>query len=382
MSAGSTEGRVRLRLERGPAPRRSDAATSTPAFSLDVDFAWPSRGVTALFGPSGSGKTSVLRAVAGLERGARGLVEVDGQCWQDDARGVFLPTWRRPIGYVFQEASLFEHLDVAGNLRFGLPRPQRGAPEPARAAQAGLDAAVELLGIGGLLQRRSSALSGGERQRVAIARALASQPRLLLLDEPMASLDAARKQDILPWLERLRDELAIPMLYVSHAPQEVARLASHLVVLSEGRVHRSGTAESVFADPEASPVWGEEAGVWLSARVCAIDAQHHLALLQLDGVQLWLVNDGLAIGQSVRLRLLARDVSLSLQEPQASSIQNHWPAVIERIEPEAHPAQCRVHLRCAGTRLQARLTQRAAQALALHPGQAVWAQVKTAALAR
>ncbi len=380
------EGRVRLRLDRG-APHQPSA------FSLDVDFALPTRGVTALFGPSGSGKTSVLRAVAGLERSARGLVDVGGPCWQDDARGWFLPTWKRPIGYVFQEASLFEHLDVSGNLRFGLPKSSASSQgrEQARQAQAALDAAVDLLGIGGLMARRSQDLSGGERQRVAIARALASQPQLLLLDEPMASLDAARKQEILPWLERLRDELSIPMLYVSHSVQEVARLASHLVVLAQGRVQSAGPIDAVLAELDASATlashWGEEAGVWLSAQVGALDAQHHLALLQIGvvqegGVQLWLAHEGLRLGQAVRLRLAARDVSLSLQEPQASSIQNHWPARVERIEPEAHPAQCRVHLRCAGTRIQARVTQRAVQALGLHVGQSVWAQVKTAALAR
>jgi molybdate transport system ATP-binding protein len=385
------EGRVRLRLDRG-------VPTQPSAFSLDVDFALPKRGVTALFGPSGSGKTSVLRAVAGLERSARGLVDVGGTCWQDDARGCFLPTWKRPIGYVFQEASLFEHLDVSGNLRFGMPKSSTSSQgrEQARQAQAALDAAVDLLGIGGLKARRSQDLSGGERQRVAIARALASQPQLLLLDEPMASLDAARKQEILPWLERLRDELSIPMLYVSHSVQEVARLASHLVVLAQGRVQSAGPIDAVLAELDASPAldssWGEEAGVWLSAQVGALDAQHHLALLQIGGskedgvqgggVQLWLAHEGLRLGQTVRLRLAARDVSLSLQEPQRSSIQNHWPAVIERIEPEAHPAQCRVDLRCAGTRIQARVTQRAAQALGLRVGLSVWAQVKTAALAR
>ncbi|RZJ17028.1 MAG: molybdenum ABC transporter ATP-binding protein, partial [Haliea sp.] len=204
-----------------------------PEFSLGVDLKLPARGITAVFGPSGSGKTTLLRCVAGLERANDALVRIGDEDWQDDSRGVFLPVWRRPLGYVFQEASLFDHLDVRGNLDYGRKR----ASEDQAIA---LDAVIELLGIGHLLARRTSQLSGGERQRVAIARGLAAQPRILLLDEPLASLDHARRQEILPWLEKLRDELRIPMLYVTHSAAEVARLADTLVVLNQGKVVAAG----------------------------------------------------------------------------------------------------------------------------------------------
>jgi molybdate transport system ATP-binding protein len=359
--------RIRLRLARA-------------AFTLEVDLALPGRGVTALFGPSGSGKTTLLRCVAGLERAHDGpvhsLVQIGGQCWQDDARDLFVPTWQRAIGYVFQEASLFEHLDVSGNLRFGLAR---GA---AARGTAALDTAVELLGIAPLLRRRVQQLSGGERQRVAIARALVTEPRVLLLDEPMASLDAARKQEILPWLERLRDELAIPMLYVSHSADEVARLANTLVVLEGGRVRAAGSVEQVFADLDAPGADGDDAGVLLLGRVAEVDAGYDLARVDFDGGSLWLRDDALSAGQAVRVRVLARDVSLTLDEPQRTSIQNHWRAVVETIEPDRHPSQVRVRLRCGGSTLVARITRRALDGLGLDVGRAVWAQVKSAALAR
>lgn len=211
-------------------------------FTLEVDLSLPAAGVTVLYGPSGAGKTSVLRCVAGLERALPAHVSVAGETWQDGQ--TFVPPHRRALGYVFQEASLFEHLDVLGNLRYGLVRVSRQGG--ARGAERTLDEAVQLLGIGHLLHRRVQSLSGGERQRVAIARALATAPKLLLLDEPLAALDAARKQDILPWLERMRDELRIPMIYVTHSTAELARLGDHLVVLERGRVKAQGRVEDVL----------------------------------------------------------------------------------------------------------------------------------------
>lgn len=197
-----------------------------PGFRLDVDLTLPGRGVTALFGHSGSGKTTLLRCIAGLERSPQGFLSFKGEVWQDAA--TWLPTYRRPLGYVFQEASLFPHLTVMGNLRYGLRRVTAGQ-------RAHLEQAIELLGIAPLLKRRPDRLSGGERQRVGIARALAVNPRVLLMDEPLAALDHQRKQEILPYLERLHDTLAIPVLYVSHSPDEVARLADHLVVMEDGQ---------------------------------------------------------------------------------------------------------------------------------------------------
>jgi molybdate transport system ATP-binding protein len=210
-------------------------------FTLDVDLDLPSHGVTALFGHSGSGKTTLLRAIAGLERVPGGYLAVNGEVWQDDEQGIFLPTHQRPLGYVFQEASLFAHLNVRRNLEYGLKR----VPEQQR--RVSLDKAIELLGIGHLQERMPNALSGGERQRVGIARALAVSPQLLLMDEPLAALDLKRKGEILPYLERLHDELDIPVLYVSHSPDEVARLADHLVLMENGQVLASGALTETLA---------------------------------------------------------------------------------------------------------------------------------------
>ena len=345
-------------------------------FRLETDLLLPGRGITALFGPSGSGKTTLLRCVAGLERAQRSLVRIAGQVWQDDSQGVFLPTWQRPLGYVFQEASLFDHMDVRSNLEYG----QRRTPARKEAAAA-LAAAIDLLGIGSLLGRRPQQLSGGERQRVAIARALATQPLLLLLDEPLAALDHARRRDILPWLERLRDELHIPMLYVTHAADEVARLADTLVVLDRGRIVESGPAADVVVRIDARVVLGEDAGALLEGSVRERDERWHLARVDFAGGSLWLRDGGLPAGHRVRLRLLARDVSIALRQPQGSSIQNVLPCRVVAIAPESHPSQVLVQLACGDSLLLARVTARAADALGLAPGMEVWAQVKSVALA-
>ena len=343
-------------------------------FSLSVDLTLPAQGVTVLYGPSGSGKTSVLRCVAGLERARSAHVAVAGEVWQDDAAGLFVPTHRRELGYVFQEASLFEHLDVQGNLHYGMRRTR--SPEAART----LHAAVELLGISHLLARRVGQLSGGERQRVAMARALATQPKLLLLDEPLAALDQARRQEILPWLEKLRDELSLPILYVTHAADELARLAHHLVVLEHGRVRAVGPAAEVLAAIDSPVIVGEDAGALLQGTVMERSAQWQLARVSFDGGDLWLRDSGLREGSLVRLRVLARDVSLTTAEPQHTSIQNHCPGRVEAIAPDTHPSQVLVRTRCGSALLLARITRRAQDALGLQPGSAVWVQVKTVAL--
>lgn len=369
MNLQATDNTIRLSLAR-------------PAFTLDVDVALPARGITVLFGASGSGKTTLLRCVAGLERAPNALVQIAGEVWQDERAGVFLPVWRRPLGYVFQEASLFDHLDVSGNLDYGLQRAGLGAPWRAvpGALRAARDAAIELLGIGALLKRRTHQLSGGERQRVAIARALALQPRLLLLDEPLAALDHARRQEILPWLERLRDELRIPMLYVTHAADEVARLANTLVVLEQGRVKAVGPVAQVLSSLDAPVVLGDDAGALIDATVQALDAQWHLAQVGFAGGTLWLRDSGLAVGQGVRLRVLARDVSLALEKPQHSSLQNLLQCVVQSVAPDNHPSQTLLRLACGPTVLLARITARAVHTLQLAPGTPVWAQVKSVAL--
>ena len=267
-------------------------------FGLSVDLRLPGRGITVLFGPSGSGKTTLLRCVAGLEPGARGQVRVLGEAWQDDAARVCLPAWRRDLGYVFQEPSLFEHLDVRRNLDFGLRR--AGKPGAAQA----LAEAVALLGIGHLMDRRIGQLSGGESQRVAIARALATRPRLLLLDEPLSAIDPARRGEVLPWLERLRDELHIPMLYVTHAVGELARLADHLVVLDAGQVRTEGPADALLVDQSLAVLAGIEAGTLVSAEVAERDADGQRLRVQFEGGSLWLPDEGQALGARIWLRVL------------------------------------------------------------------------------
>ena len=262
-----------------------------PGFSLDVDLDLPARGVTALFGHSGSGKTTLLRCIAGLERAPGGYVAIDGEVWQDADR--FLPTHQRPLGYVFQEASLFQHLSARGNLEYGRKR-AKGVM-----GRAALDHVIELLGIGALLERRPDQLSGGERQRVAIARALAVKPRLLLMDEPLAALDLARKQEILPYLERLHDELEIPILYVSHSPDEVARLADHIVVMQAGRSVASGPLVETLARLDLPIRLGEDAGVVLDAVVEERDTQWQLARAAFASnadASVWVRDGGHAIG--------------------------------------------------------------------------------------
>ncbi len=342
-----------------------------PAFTLDVDLDLPARGVTALFGHSGSGKTTLLRCIAGLERAAQGRLSFKGTTWQDD--NTWLPTPRRPIGYVFQEASLFPHHSVRGNLRYGLPR-------SATAGRVGLEQAIELVGIGHLLERKPDSLSGGERQRVGIARALAVGPEILLMDEPLAALDLKRKQEILPYLERLHDELDIPVIYVSHAPDEVARLADHLVAMEGGRVIAHGPLGETLARIDLPIRLGEDVGVVLDATIGAIDTEWHLARLDFAGGSLWTREHGLPVGRKVRVRVLARDVSLAIDDPGRSSIQNVHHAIVDAVAPDEHPAQLLVRLAVGQTTLLSRVTRRSADQLGLKPGLPVYMQVKSVAL--
>jgi len=343
-------------------------------FELDIDLRLPGSGVTVLFGPSGSGKTSILRCVAGLERAQDARIVVDGETWQDDAARVFLPTHRRALGYVFQEASLFAHLDVRGNLDFGRKRSRS-----AEAARTLADA-VELLGIGHLLGRQVGQLSGGERQRVAIARALATQPRILLLDEPLAALDAARRQEILPWLEKMHTELKLPMLYVTHSADELARLADHVVMLEEGKVKAAGPVDAVLSSLEGPAAAGEDAGALVHGVVAERSAEWQLMRVDFDRGTLWLRDSGMAVGSAVRLKILARDVSLTTREPAETSIQNHFPCVVESVAEASHPSQVMLLVRCGSTALLARITHRALFDLGLQAGSAAWVQVKSVAL--
>ncbi len=345
-------------------------------FGLDVDLNWPVRGVTALFGHSGSGKTTLLRCIAGLERALDGYLSVAGELWQDDGASLFLPTHQRPLGYVFQEPSLFAHLTVRQNLEYGQKR-SRGA-----ATAELLDQAVALLGIAPLLARMPAYLSGGEQQRVGIARALASNPRILLMDEPLAALDMQRKAEILPYLERLHKELALPIVYVSHAVDEVARLADRVIVLEGGTVRAQGSVTEVFARTDLYFAQGDDAGVVLDALLDQDDAAYHLSRLSFPGGAVWVRRIDEALGSQVRIRILARDVSLSRTRQHETSILNILPVRVVAIETDIGSGQTLVQLDASGTALLARITRRSQDALGLAAGMSIWAQIKSVALLR
>lgn len=342
-------------------------------FKLTADLRLPGQGIIAIFGPSGSGKTTLLRCIAGLQRAAQGRVVINGEYWQDEQRRLFLPAHRRALGYVFQDANLFPHLDVRRNLEFGLRR----VPPPQR--RVAWDRALELLGIGQLLARTPASLSGGERQRVGIARALLTSPRLLLLDEPLASLDTARKKEILPYLEKLHDELSIPVFYVSHAPDEVARLADHIVVLEEGRVLACGPLVETLARLDLPIHLGEQAGVVLEGTIAQRDDAWHLARVEFGANSLWVRDSGVPVGRPARVRVLARDVSIA-HTKEDSSIVNTLRATIVDFGSDDHPALVLVRLAIDGDFLLARVTRRSAQHLGLVAGVGVWVQIKAVAL--
>lgn len=343
-------------------------------FTLDVDLALPSSGVTALFGPSGSGKTTLLRCVAGLDRTHEGKLIFAGERWQDG--DTFLPAHRRPLGYVFQEASLFPHLDVRGNLDYGARR--------SRGSTVDRDRVIDMLGIGHLLTRRAESLSGGERQRVAIARALFAAPQLLLMDEPLAALDRERKREILPYLERLRDELDIPVLYVSHAHDEVARLADHLVLMERGRAIASGPLCEITARLDLPLALDPDAGVVVAATVGAHDRDYDLMRLDFPGGSVHASRrqnvEEPSLGRKVRMSIQARDVSIALSEAADSSILNRLPATIVSFADALQPSQLLVRLDADGTPILARISRRSRDQLGLREGLRVWAQVKTVAL--
>src|SRR3989338_7174672 len=346
---------------------------SYPGFELHAELQVFAHGVIALFGPSGSGKTTLLRCIAGLERTANGMFQVKDEVWQSGAN--FLPVHRRPLGYVFQEASLFPHLSVRQNLEYGLKR----IPPEQRKVQ--LEQVVEWLGLGKLIERASpTGLSGGERQRVAIARALLTSPHLLLMDEPLSALDAASKRDILPYLERLHSELDIPVIYVSHSLDEVARLADQLVLMEQGRVIASGALNEILGRLDLPTAHLDDAGAVIEAGVAVHDEEYHLTRLDFPGGSLWVSKVERAIGSKVRARVLARDVSIATAMPHGSSIRNILEARIDQIQDEGPD---RVNLRMSagsGQLLLSRITRRSRDQLGLTPGMEVFAQVKSVAL--
>ena len=346
-------------------------------FALDAGFAAPAKGVTALFGPSGCGKTTVLRCLAGLVH-LKGVCEVDGDVWQDE-NGAFLPTYKRPLGYVFQEASLFPHLSVRRNLLFGAPRKDGGPREP-----IAFDEVVELLGLTRLLDRSPRNLSGGERQRVAIGRALLSQPKLLLMDEPLSALDRATKNEILPFLERLRDRLALPVVYVTHDIAEVERLADEIVLMDKGRVIGSGPLGELETDPSLPLAMARDAAVSLDGVVQANDQAYGLVILKVPGGSFTAPASPARIGERRRIRIVAGDVSLAREAPGRSSILNVLPARVVAMKPiDANEVVAVLALGPdgAGARLLSRLTRKSWEALRLGEGASVYAQIKAVALA-
>jgi molybdate transport system ATP-binding protein len=345
-------------------------------FSLDVELHLPGRGVSALFGHSGSGKTSCLRCFAGLDQPSAGYLQVNGELWQDSAQGIFVPAHQRAVGYVFQDANLFAHLTVRRNLEYGLKR------IPAAQQRIALEQAVELLGIAHLLERLPGKLSGGEQQRVGIARALLTSPRLLLLDEPLASLDLKRKQEVLPYLERLHQELEIPIVYVSHSPDEVARLADHLVLLEEGRVTASGPLKETLLRADLPFVREDDAEAVLDGLVSAHDQAYGLLSLQLPGtaINLQLPHGPLPLGKSVRIKIKARDVTLSLQQAEHSSVLNQLPGRVLDWIGDSKQAHVLVRVQVGGEQMLARITRYSFARLNIQPEQLLWVQVKSVSL--
>ena len=352
------------------------------SFEVDIDHARDhfrltarfssAPGLTALFGRSGSGKSTLVDIIGGLIRPTRGRVAIDGQVLVDTDRGIFVPKHRRRIGYVFQDSRLFPHLNVRNNLLYG-----RWFARSGGGARDDLASVVEMLGIGALLDRRPDSLSGGERQRVAIGRALLAHPRLLLMDEPLASLDEARRVEILPYIERLRDEAGVPIVYVSHSVAEVARLATTVVILTEGKVTAVGPVLDILPLADAG-----DAGAVLDATVTRHDEAFQLTVLRSAAGELQVPRLAAAIGSPVRTYIRARDVMISLRPPEEISALNVLPGRIAAIVPNATGAQADIRLDCNGAALMARLTAKSVQRLALAPGRPVFAVIKSVSFER
>lgn len=346
-------------------------------FSLDAGFDLPASGVTGLFGPSGCGKTTVLRCIAGLQRFDSGFCSVGGDLWQDGA--IFRPPHERPIGYVFQEASLFPHLSVMRNLLYGTRRSDPVEPE----GKIRFDEVIELLGLETLLDRSPRNLSGGERQRVAIGRALLSQPKLLLMDEPLAALDRLTKDEVLPFLERLHETLSLPVIYVSHDMAEVERLADHLVLMEAGRVIASGPLTDLQSDPARPLMKTRDAAVSLDAVVRHYDATYGLVSLSVEGGVFMVPAAPVTVGILRRLRISAGDVSLAREKPLQSTIVNVLPArILAAIPSGEHEMTALLGLGPSGSgaKLLARVTRRSWDLLELAEGLDVYAQIKAVAL--
>jgi molybdate transport system ATP-binding protein len=344
------------------------------AFRLAADFEAGS-GITALFGHSGAGKTTILKMIAGMTRPKTGRIVADGHVLFDSAARIDLPPQRRQAGFVFQDGRLFPHLSVRRNMTYARWAGRREATRP-------FAEVVALLGLEQHLARSPATLSGGERQRVAIGRALLSDPAILLMDEPLSSLDQARRLDILPYIEAIRDETRIPIVYVSHEIDEVARLADTVVVLEQGRMLAAGPAADIFGRLDLGDTLGrQEAGALVEGVVAAVEPEYGVALIDAGGARLELVGDGFSAGEAVRLRIRARDVALAKEAQRGHSIRNQLPCVVEEIV-KADPAFVEVALRLGSQRLRSRITRKSADEMGMAPGQVVVALLKAVSVER
>ncbi|WED24088.1 molybdenum ABC transporter ATP-binding protein [Vibrio sp. JC009] len=344
-------------------------------FALKLDLTLPGKGVTVLFGHSGSGKTTCLRAMAGLEKLKQGYFSVDGEIWQNTIDDIFVPTHKREIGYVFQEAGLFPHLSVRGNLEFGLKR----IPESDR--KIGLDPVSRLLGISHLLDRAPERLSGGEKQRVAIARALLTSPKMLLMDEPLSALDNGLKSEILPYLERLQHELSMPIVYVTHSVEELARLADHIVLFHQGSILASDSATSIMSDPNYQNMFGEGAGSIFDTQVQEVYSDHITRLDAGGDLSFYIPEKQEHFGKQLRCRILANDVSVCLDKPAGTSVLNVVSASIVNITSTNRLGELMLTLRLSnGSHLLSLVTERSVYHMGLKAGKSIWAQIKAVAI--
>ncbi|MCM1512712.1 MAG: molybdenum ABC transporter ATP-binding protein [Oxalobacter formigenes] len=344
-----------------------------PGYLLQVNQSLPGKGVTGIFGVSGSGKSTLLRAIAGLERPVNSRIVIGDEIWHDDEQGIFLPPYKRPLGFVFQDAALFPHLTVRKNLEYGLKR----VPEAARCIS--LDYVADLLGLAPLMDRKPQTLSGGEKQRVGIARALATSPRILMMDEPLSSLDLPRKAEIIPYLNRLNAELSIPILYVSHDLDEISSLADHLILLEAGKIRASDKIEQLLTRLDLPLAHRRDAAAIIQGTAIEREERFHLNTIAFGSGRLCLPGAPIPAGKPVRLRIHANDVSLALSPATDTSILNLIPARVVNLH-ENENGLVIVELDTGGARLLSRITARSAFILGISPGKTLYAQVKGIAI--